>query len=74
MPYYMNSSQGSPVLSQQNNSADVLQVILQRLDNMDANLGQLSSIQVTVNKINEPLNSMEQRMSELEKKPIIHKR
>ena len=30
MPYYMNSSQGSSVLSQQNDSADVVQVILQR--------------------------------------------
>jgi hypothetical protein len=45
------TNQTSPILSQQNVNnlnTDILQGIIQRLDSMDAKLGQLNKIQSTV--------------------------
>jgi hypothetical protein len=64
------TNQTSPILSQQNVNnlnTDILQGIIQRLDSMDAKLGQLNKIQSTVEKITERLNSLDQKFNEIER-------
>ena len=72
-PFYSSSPpppmgpMGSPG-SVQAPSQDVLSKILQRLDNMDKKLGQLDSIQLSVNKITDQVNTMNTKINGLETK------
>jgi hypothetical protein len=78
IPQYVNMNQGSPGLQPtqnltQNNSQEssVLQSVLTRLDNIDRKLGQLNTIQLTVDKITVRLDSMDQKITEIEKSQIF---
>ena len=69
-PYYSSSpppTLGSPGQSQVP-PQDILSKILCRLDTMDKKLGQLDSIQVSVNKITDQVNTMNTKISGLETK------
>ena len=69
-PFYSSSpppTMGSPGQTQ-NPPQDVLSRILQRLDTMDKNLGQLDSIQISVNKITDQVNTMSTKITGLETK------
>ena len=69
-PYYSSSpppSLGSPGQGQAP-SPDILSKIFNRLDTMDKKLGQLDSIQVTVNKITDQVNTMNTNINCLETK------
>lgn len=70
-PQYV-APRSSPTLSQGQNISiltqndPVLQVILQKIENIELQVGQLSDIRSTVNKITKRLDGMDSRISEIE--------
>jgi hypothetical protein len=58
---------GASVQMPQSQSSDILQSVLDRLEKIDSKLGHLSKIESKVDAINQRLNSMDYKITEIEK-------